>query len=221
MGVCVDALDDLFACSYIYTLSTTWNVSICRFMKHIHTDRSWFLVLEVKMCWMKSRNTPSDTVSGYKTSPWKCREYIQYRAFSQREENAQIQMNVRAILTGCICFCLRAISASCAHTIPRRQTSGWNAEKLKAHTVSHYRLLFLALTLHDAANGFSLYFPYNRSLGCQLFLCGFPLIHPFCLWQILWFIFMAVVLIATSWEKCKKKRNRSATWGTRSWPMLQ
>lgn len=45
---------------------------------------------------------------------------------------AQIQINVQAV-TGCICFRLGAISASCAHAIPRRQTSGWNSEQLKAH----------------------------------------------------------------------------------------
>lgn len=35
-------------------------------------------------------------------------------------------------------------------------------------------------------------------------VCVFPLIHSFCAWQILRFIFMAVVLIATSGEKSKK-----------------
>lgn len=130
--VCIGALDDEPA--YIYACGTFQFVGLWSTCTH----SSRFLVLQVKMCWMRSHSTPfrhrliraAPTVSGYNMSPRKWRESISCLQ-PGREERAQIQINVQA-MTGCICFRLVAISASCAHTIPRRQTSGWNGEKAQS-----------------------------------------------------------------------------------------
>lgn len=82
----------------------------------------------------------------------KLREYISCLHPPEHwRDEARIQINVQAI-KGCICFCLRAISASCTRTV--RQDKPPDATVKSSQHISHYRLLFTASTPRDTANGF-------------------------------------------------------------------
>ena len=124
-----------------------------------------------------------------------------YPAFAPPEHwrgEARIQINVQAI-KGCICFCLRAISASCTRTV--RQDKPPDATVKSSQHISHYRLLFTASTLRDTANGFL------SLLSLQSFIAIFFFVY------FLWFMPPALdtfcELTRISWELFNAKRGKS------------
>ena len=144
----------------------------------------------------------------------KCRESIScFHPSEHRRGKARIQINVQAI-KGCICFCLRAISASCTRTV--RQDKPPDRTVKSSKHISHYRLLFTALTLHDTANGFSLS-AFFTIFHCHFFFCVLPLIHASCARHILWIIWISWELFNTERENLKWAY--SAICGARTKPI--
>lgn len=174
-----------------------WNISICRFMcAHTQVD-SWCLKWKC-VEWKATLPLQTQTdlsgpaVSGYNMPPWKCREYIsclqpvakrkhRFKLMSKLLQDVFVFVSEQSVLPALIRF---------QEDKPPDETV-----KSSKH-ISHYRLLFMALTRHDTANGFSLYFPYKLSVGywsfcvCFLWFIAFSL-DTFCelfrcfLWQLL------------------------------------
>lgn len=128
----------------------------------------------------------------------KLREYIScLRPPEHWRDEARIQINVQAI-KGCICFCLRAISASCTRTV--RQDKPPDATVKSSQHISHYRLLFTASTPRDTANGFLSLLSLQSFIA--IFFCVLPLIHASCARHIL-------RIIRISWELFNAWRGKS------------